>query len=307
MGEAEQRMFAHRIEKLPLIDAERRIRGLITKKEALQGDRLDERSRAGTVMSVFGRERLAWCLAELGEFAEAMAHAEEAGRIAREIDHPRSLLLAYRSLGLVFLRLGDLMQAIPPLERAVELCRVIPAPVHFDITAAHLGYAYALSGRVPEGVALMKEALADPAATGTSNHALLLAYLGEAHLLAGRRDDALAVARRALDLAHGQKERGNEAWVLRLLGEIAAQADPPDPESAQAHYSQALARAEELGMRPLVAHCHLGLGKLYRRTGKPDQAYDHLTTARTMYREVGMTFWPEKTEAALGSPPRNSP
>jgi hypothetical protein len=92
-----------------------------------------------------------------------------------------------------------------------------------------------------------------------------------------------------------------------LLGEIAAQADPPDPESAQAHYSQALARAEELGMRPLVAHCHLGLGKLYRRTGKPDQAYDHLTTATTMYREMGMTFWPEKTEAALGSPPRNSP
>ena len=58
-----------------------------------------------------------------------------------------------------------------------------------------------------------------------------------------------------------------EAWALRLLGEIAAQAGPPDLESAQARYGQALALADELGMRPLVAHCHLGLGKLYRRTG----------------------------------------
>jgi hypothetical protein len=101
---------------------------------------------------------------------------------------------------------------------------------------------------------LMEEALADPEATGTGHRPLLLAYLGEAHLLAGLRDDAVTVARRALDLAHRQKERGSEAWVLRLLGKIAAHADPPDPESAEVHYTQALARAGELGMpsgRPL--------------------------------------------------------
>jgi tetratricopeptide (TPR) repeat protein len=119
----------------------------------------------------------------------------------------------------------------------------------FDVTAAHLGYAYALSGRLPEGVILMEEALADPEARGTSHHPLLLAYLGEAHLLAGRRDDAVAVAGRALDLAHRQKERGNEAWVLRLLGDITAHADPPDLESATGDYHRALARANELEMR----------------------------------------------------------
>jgi tetratricopeptide (TPR) repeat protein len=138
-------------------------------------------------------------------------------------------------------------------------------PVLFDVTAGHLGYAYTLSGRLPEGIALQEEALSDPATTGITNHPLLLAYLGEAHLLAGHRDEALAVARRALDLAHRQKERGNEAWVLRLLGEIAAQADPPDVKSAEEHYRQALTRADELGMRPLVAHCHLGLGKVGER------------------------------------------
>ena len=188
------------------------------------------------------------------------------------------------------------MRAIPPLERAVELCRVIPARTLIDVAAAHLGYAYALSGRLDEGVALLEEAVADPAATGIANHPLFLAHLGEAHLLAGRRDDALAVARRALDLARRQKERGNEAWVLRLLGEIAAQADPPDLASAEAHYRQALARADELGMRPLVAHCHLGLGKLYRRTGDGAKAEEHLTTARAMYREMDMRFWMEKAE-----------
>src|SRR5262249_48230064 len=111
-----------------------------------------------------------------------------------------------------------------------------------------------------------------------AHHPLLLAYLGEAHLLAGRRDEAVAVAQRALDLAHRQKERGNEAWVLRLLGDIAAHSDPPDSRSAEEHYTQALARANELGMRPLQAHCHLGLGKLYRSTGDGAKAQDHLTT-----------------------------
>jgi tetratricopeptide (TPR) repeat protein len=221
----------------------------------------------------------------------------------RETDQPATLIFGYRGLGFASLRRGDVPQAIPPLERAVELCRVTPVRVVFDITAGHLGYAYALSGRLPEGITLLEEALADAAATGTTHHPLLLAYLGEAHLLAGRPDDALRVARSALDLAHRQKERGNEAWVLRLLGEIAAHADPPDVEAAQAHYSQALARAEELGMRPLAAHCYFGLANLYRRIGKREPAREHLTTAATMYREMGMTFWLEKAGTALGAAP----
>jgi tetratricopeptide (TPR) repeat protein len=148
-------------------------------------------------------------------------------------------------------------------------------------------------------VALIEEALANPAATGVANHPLFLAYLGEAHLLTGRAGDARAVARRALDLAYRQKERGNEAWVLRLFGEIAAHDDPPDVKSAEDHYRQALARSDELGMRPLVAHCHRGLGTLCHRTGDAAKASEHLSTATTMYREMGMTFWLEKADAEL--------
>jgi tetratricopeptide (TPR) repeat protein len=271
--------------------------------QILQGDRRHEwLSGAGLLGSVASRAWLAWCLAEMGEFTEAMAHGEEALRIAREVDHASSLVYAYRSLGFVFHRRGAIPQAIPPLERAVELCRVAQMWILFDVTTAHLGYAYALSGRLEEGVALMEEALADPEATGTTLHPLLLAYLGEAHLLAGRRDDAVAVARRAADLARRQKERGNEAWVLRLLGDIAAHADPPDMKSAEGHHTQALARADELGMRPLAAHSHFGLGKLYRGGGDHAKAQEHLTAAVTLYREMDMGFWLEKAEAELRSP-----
>ncbi|HSF01549.1 MAG TPA: hypothetical protein VLA62_00975, partial [Solirubrobacterales bacterium] len=268
---------------------------------ALQGERLHERFGGAGLLSVTTRERLAWCLAELGEFEEAMARGEEAVRIAREFDHPASLAYAHRSLGLVSLRRGDPRGAVPPLERAVEVCRVSQVRLPFDIAAGHLGYAYSLSGRLAEGVALMHEALADPAATGTTNHPLLLAYLGEAHLLVGCRDDALAVARQALDLALRQKERGNEAWILRLLAEIAARAGPPDLESAQAHYSRALERAEALGMRPLAAHCHLGLGRYSRPTGGEPLAGQHFMTAATMYREMGMTSWLELAERELAA------
>jgi hypothetical protein len=70
------------------------------------------------------------------------------------------------------------------------------------------------------------------------------------------------------------------------LGEIAAHHDPPDAETADDHYRQARMLAEALGMRPLVAHCHLGLGKLYLDTREQAKAEEHLTTAATMYREM---------------------
>jgi len=181
-------------------------------------------------------------------------------------------------------------------------CRETQARSFFDVTAGHLGFAYALSGRLPEGVALLEEAIADPETTGTSNHPLLLTYLGEAHLLADRREDALTVARRALELALRQKERGNEAWVLRLLGEIASRDDRLDAETAEGYYRQALGLATELGMRPVAAHCHRGLGKLYRRSSEPARAEEHLAIAASMYREVGMTYWLEETKVETVAP-----
>jgi hypothetical protein len=94
-------------------------------------------------------------------------------------------------------------------------------------------------------------------------------------------------------------QRGFQAWALRLRAEIASQSDPLEIESAGAHYQQALALIEELGMRPLQAHCHRGLGILYAKTGQAGRACTELSTAIEMYQAMEMTFWLPQTEAAL--------
>jgi tetratricopeptide (TPR) repeat protein len=113
----------------------------------------------------------------------------------------------------------------------------------------------------------------------------------------GRIDDAAQLAKQALDLARTHKQRGHEVYAHRLLGDVNARRDPPEVTLAEAHYRSGLALADSLGMRPLIAHCHLGLGKLYLSTGKREQAQEHLATATTMYREMGMTYWLEQAEA----------
>jgi tetratricopeptide (TPR) repeat protein len=124
-------------------------------------------------------------------------------------------------------------------------------------------------------------------------------YLSEAYLLAGRLEDASQLAEHALARAHDFKLRGQEAYALRLLGEIAAHRNPPEVEPAAAAYRQALTLAEELGMRPLQAHCHRGLGTLYATVGQWEQARAALTTALEMYRSMDMTFWLPQAEAVL--------
>ena len=124
-------------------------------------------------------------------------------------------------------------------------------------------------------------------------------WLSEVCRLAGRSEEAWQHARQALDLARQHKERANEALALHQLGVVHAHADPPDVAQAEAHYRQALALAEELGMRPLQAHCHRGLGTLYAATGQREQARTELAAAIELYRAMDMTFWLPQAEAAL--------
>ena len=155
-------------------------------------------------------------------------------------------------------------------------------------------------GAVLRQFPLLEEGVERPVIAGSNEgQSLRTIRLSEAYLLAGREADARAAAQRALGLARQHKERGHEAYTLRLLGEIAACEDPLDVGTAENHYRQALALAEELGMRPLIAHCHVGLGKLYRRTGNLQQAKKHLTNGDAMMREMEMGLWLEKAEAEL--------
>ena len=130
-------------------------------------------------------------------------------------------------------------------------------------------------------------------------HTVAVVHLSVAYLRAGRMDEATEVALQAIHLARDYKERGNEAYALRLLGDIVAHRQPPEVEPAETHYRQALALAEELGMRPLQAHCHRSLGTLYAAIGQREQARAELSTAMELYRTMEMTFWLPQTEAAL--------
>jgi tetratricopeptide (TPR) repeat protein len=250
--------------------------------------------------SVVSRTWLVWSLAELGAFAEGIAHAEEGLRIAETVDRPDSLINAYAGVGLLYLRKGDLHQAIPLLERGFGLYQVWPIPLLFRLVASTLGEAYARSGRVAEALPLLEQAVEHAASMRVmDSQSHRLACLGEAYRLAGRMEDAMALAVRALELAREHRERGWEAYALRLLGDIAGQCDLPEVRAAAEHYRQALALAEELGMRPLMAHCHHGLGGLYLKLGQREQAGAELSTAVELYRSMEMTFWLPEAEAAL--------
>src|SRR4029453_8952953 len=53
------------------------------------------------------------------------------------------------------------------------------------------------------------------------------------------------------------------------------------------------------GMRPLLAHCHRGLGMLYAQMRQREQAHTELSTAMALYRAMDMPFWLPQAKAAL--------
>ena len=266
----------------------------------LQGELLYERFGANGSVAAISRAWLSYCHAERGAFTEGLAMAEEGRRIAETVNHPFSLIEACYGVSVVYLRQGDVQRAIPMLERAMGLCQDWHIPLFVPWLAAALGLAYALEGRVTAGLALVEQGVEQEVARGRPRClALVVACLSEVYLLAGRLEEARQRAAQALDLARQYQQRGTQAWALWLLGESTARQASPEGEPAVGHYRQALALAEELGMRPLQAHCHRGLGTLYAGIGQREQARTALSTAIELYRAMGMTFWLPQAEAAL--------
>jgi tetratricopeptide (TPR) repeat protein len=163
-------------------------------------------------------------------------------------------------------------------------------------TMAGSAWAVAQVGEVSEALDRLRDA-EEVIERGGMRRAWDYQLLGRACLLMGRLDEARRYGDRAVELLSSQP--GGAAHALHLLGDVATHPDQFSPESGEAYYSKALALAEPRGMRPLVAHCHLGLGRLSRRTGKQQGAHEHLTTATTMYREMDMRFYLEQAEAEM--------
>jgi predicted ATPase/class 3 adenylate cyclase len=258
-----------------------------------------ESARPSTDVRIWSQAWLALTLGALGAFAEGRRHGEEALHLAMLEGRGNTPIAAHGCLGVLYLAQGDLEPAIRVLEQGLALCRASGNRDFLRVIVAGLGYASALQERLAEGRALLEEAISESVRTGARQRPGWVAWLSEVCRLAGRGDEAWRHARQALDLARQQKARGDEALALHQLGVVQAHADPPDAEQAESYYQQALALAEELGMRPLVAHCHLGLGTLYARTGRHEQARAELSAAIDFYRAMDMTFWLPQAEAAL--------
>jgi tetratricopeptide (TPR) repeat protein len=260
------------------------------------GDR--EPGTPGTSARLHAQAWLAWTLGVLGEFAEGRRHGEEALHLATLESRGSTPIVVRTRLGHLYLTQGDLEPAIGVLKQGLALCRASGDRNSLRLILAGLGYAAALQGRLTEGRALLEEASSESLRTGARNPRWL-AWLSEVCRLSGPGEEAWQYARQALDLARQRKARGEEALALCQLGVVQAHADPPDVAQAEACYQQALALAEALGMRPLQAHGHFGLGTLYVKMGQWEQARAELSTAIQLYSGMEMTFWPPRAEQVL--------
>jgi tetratricopeptide (TPR) repeat protein len=239
-------------------------------------------------------------LADRGAFVEGLAHGHAALALAEATPDPYGIVSASYCLAYLHCQKGEVDLAIPLLERGLAICRERDFGVWMPQITGYLGYAYSQGGRIDEGLSLLARAIDIYEATRAwPFRALLTAHRGTACLLAGHLDSALALGHQALTLAREHGERGHAAWALRLLGESVAQRDPRDAQRAEDYYREAWTLANELGMRPLVAHCHLELGTLYGRAGDGARTREHLTSAARMYRDMDMGFWLAQAEAAL--------
>jgi tetratricopeptide (TPR) repeat protein len=255
-----------------------------------------ESDRPRTDVQIQSQAYLVGTLGQLGAFAEGRRYGEEALRFATLEGRGSTPIIVHHWLGSLYLAQGDLAHAIRMLEQGLALCRA--SGNSLQLMAMQLGSAYARQGRLAEGRALVEEAISESIRRGAP-FAAPFVRLSEVCHLAERFDEAWQHARQALALARQQKTRGHEARALYQLGVVQAHADPPGAAQAEAYYQQALTLAEELGMRPLQAHCHRSLGTLYAATGQREQARAELSTALTMYQAMEMTFWLPQTEAAL--------
>jgi DNA-binding NtrC family response regulator/tetratricopeptide (TPR) repeat protein len=226
--------------------------------EALSGDLVRERLGQAMPPSFYARSMAAFCLAEVGEFAEAARLATEAATQTRTLDLPFGLALAQMALGHVRLVEGRLDDALAALAPALDVIEARGLPTWYPWAAALQGYALALSGRADEGRALLERAVERAVALPfLFGHSQWVGWLGHAQLLAGRVDEARRLGEESLALSRRRGERGYEAWTLYILGEVEARCGPDALAAARSFQRQALDLADELGMRPLAGRCHL--------------------------------------------------
>jgi len=226
---------------------------------------------------------------------------EEGVRLGEEVQHPTSLIHMLCSLGILHLLQGECDRAIPILERSLALCDTARIPVYVPMVASRLGSAYAQAGHMKKALPCLEQGVESSSAAGRAAFlSLNMASLAEGYLLVDRVEDARRCAESALDLARQYKERGHQAWTLKVLGDIAMHESRRDAPGAATHYREARALSEELNMRPLAAHCRLGMARVHAALGRLGEAHAEAVSARAEYEAMGMGRWRARAAAFDG-------
>jgi tetratricopeptide (TPR) repeat protein len=251
-------------------------------------------------IAVYCRLWVVQSLAELGRFAEAGPYEAELLRLAGPTQHAFTVGVAHDAASWLHLRKGDWATARSVIERGIAAARKGSIAAGLRTMVAASAWILAQVGEASEALTRLREGellLECQAASRWRGVVMPYQSMGRAALLLGRLDEAQRLGERAVTFSPFRQS--DVAHALHLLGDIASHPDRFDAESAEAHYGKTLALAEPRGMRPLIAQCHLGLGKLYRRIGEHEQAREHLTNATTLYREMGMAYWLEQAGPEL--------
>jgi DNA-binding SARP family transcriptional activator len=269
---------------------------------ALPADSIDEYFGLSVPPSIQDRARLVTSLAQLGRFAEAAEYQAQAIRLAERTQHAYTVASGYIAASTLYLLQGNWAQAFSYTEHRIAVLRTGNIAINLPSAVASSAWALAQLGEASEALTRLREAeqlVERSAGTG------FVGDLGWVYYSLGRTcqrlglDEAQRWAERAVESSPHQP--GFVAHALHLLGDIATHPDRFDAERGEAHYRQALALAAPRGMRPLIAHCHLGLGTLYQRTGESQESREDLTLAAAMYREMDMPFWLERAEAEISA------
>jgi predicted ATPase/class 3 adenylate cyclase len=276
------------------------VRALHDSAEALASDVVRDPSANAITAYVSTCAWLAFALADLGEFDTAEVWADRARTEAETRRHPYSEAIALTLAGQVSVLRGQLERAVGPLARALSICRDANLTVWQAIPAALLGQCMVTLDRKEDGLSLLEEGVRLSDEVGIKAYLSRWAtLLGEGFLTTGDALRAAEIGERALELARAHGERGHEAAALRLLGDVAAVQEPPLLTTATERYATAISIADELGLRPLLARAHLGLGQLHRRGGQVLEAEAHLATAVVLFSDLGMRTWLDRTEPEL--------
>ena len=250
-----------------------------------------------TFPGAFGRGLLALGMSELGNFDQIEELRKEAFEIAERAEDAFTLSATNAFLGLAYLRWGKLQSALPLLEKGYQMCLLSKIQFLHSFTAGALSQAYLLTDEPSRAREVLKESTGPGILERGVWTVYPVAILADAYRAAGEAALALETAFRALALADEGQARGFAAWAMWVTARIHSGANRP--EEAEKWYRRALERASALLMKPLVAHCHLGLGRLNGTVSGEVKTREHLAAAATMYREMDMGFWLKQAETEL--------